>query len=177
MFQTSKGAWVSGVVLFILVITAFVAVNGLRPSHSTSMTATATLPPPTATLAPGICNAADFPTRTLSGPPTSSFNGPAVGFAYPPTTYFTHVTDADGTYLYWVCSAGNPISIFAFMQQSIPAGGWTITAKTATTLMAVQSNAPQEGLCSFVNIRVGTHGGYPGEWDAVFHSPTANCHP
>jgi hypothetical protein len=64
-----------------------------------------------------------------------------------------------------------------FMEHSIPAGGWTIIATTATTLAAVQTSVPQEGLCASVNIIVGSHPGYPGEWDANFHSPTSSCTP
>ncbi len=133
-------------------------------------TATATLVPtvaPTLTPAPGVCNATDFPTKTTGGPYTS--------FQYPPLTYYFHITDAAGTYYYVMCSSGDPTSILAFLESSLPAGGWKVTTSAATTLTAVQSNNPQEGMCAWVNVTVGAHAGYAGEWDATFHSPTMTC--
>lgn len=130
---------------------------------------TATIPLATATPAPGMCNAADFPTQIPGGPDPS--------FQYPPLTYHGPEDGAAGTYRYFMCSSGTPTSILAFLEHSIPAGGWTIKATTTTTLTAVQTNHPQEGLCASVNLAVGSHAGYPGEWDAFFHSPTSSCTP
>ena len=132
-------------------------------------TATATIPPATATPAPGVCNAADFASKIQGGPDPS--------FQYPPLTYHGIEDAAAGTYFFQVCSSGTPSSILAFLTHAIPAGGWTITANTATTLNAVQTNHPQSGLCASVNLTVGSHAGFPGEWDAYFHSPTSSCTP
>jgi hypothetical protein len=81
------------------------------------------------------------------------------------------------TIAYKLCSPGTPTAILAFLQQSIPAGGWTISGTTATTLHAVQTNVPQEGLCASVDITVGAYAGFPGEWDLAFHQPTSQCTP
>ncbi len=133
--------------------------------------ATATALPPTATSAPtaGVCNAADFSSQIPGGPDS--------GFQYPPLTYHGPQDAAAGTYRYFMCSSGTPTSILTFLEHAIPMGGWTITNTTSTTLNAVQTSLPQYGLCASVNLTVGSHTGYPGEWDAFFHSPTSNCHP
>jgi hypothetical protein len=122
----------------------------------------------TATPAAGACNVADFPTQTPGGPSS--------GFQYPPLTYFYDGGSAAGNHYYQLCSSGDAASILAFLQHSIPLGGWTITSVTATTLSASQTSKPVTGgFCPSVNITVGSHAGYPGEWDADFHPPASLC--
>jgi hypothetical protein len=147
------------------------------PTATSAPAVTATVPPATATPAPGVCNAANFTAKIPGGPTTSSPLGPPVGFQYPPSTYYSFRGAATGNYFYFMCSSGNPASILAFMKNSIPAGGWTIKTTTATTVYAIQTSVPQEGLCASVNVTVGSQPAYPGEWDAVFHAPTASCTP
>ena len=130
-------------------------------------TPTFTVPPATAAPVPGVCNAADFPTQ-LPGGPNSSFQ-------YPPLTYHSAPSNGAGHSVSAICSSGDPTSILTFLKQSIPAGGWTIKTTTATTLNAVQTNAPQGGFCASVDITVGDQAAYPGEWGADFHPPAAPC--
>jgi hypothetical protein len=134
-----------------------------------SPTATATTAPPTATPtpAPGVCNPADFPTKTPGGPNH--------GFQYPPLTYYYYQGSGAGNNYNVLCSSGTPDTILAFLKQSIPAGGWTIKSSTATTINATQTSAPQGGFCPSVDITVGSHVGYPGEWNADFHPPAGSC--
>ena len=153
----------------VTVVVSPTATSTVAVTATSAATATPTAPLATATPAPGVCNAADFPTQLAGGPDPS--------FQYPPLTYHGPEDAAAGTYRYFMCSSGTPTSILAFLQHAIPAGGWKITATTATTLNAVQVNRPQEGLCASVNLTVGAHAGYPGEWDAYFHSPTSSCTP
>ncbi len=138
------------------------------PTATVAPTATAT-PAPTATLtpAPGVCNAADFPTKTSGGPDE--------GFHYPPLTYSYAQGNAAGNHYFVLCSSGTSSTILAFLQQSIPAGGWTIKSMTATTINATQTSKPQGGFCPSVDITVGSHAGYPGEWNADFHPPAGAC--
>lgn len=145
-------------------VTVVVAPTAMATSVAT---ATATIPPATATPASGVCDAADFPTKFPGGPDPS--------FQYPPLTYHGSLDGAAGNEYYGLCSSGDPASILAFLEHSIPAGGWTVTATTATTLNALHTSAPQDGFCASVDITVGTHPGFPGEWGADFHPPAVPC--
>jgi hypothetical protein len=140
------------------------------PTSTPQPTATS-IPAPTPTSTPGpqagVCNAADFPTHTSGGPSAT--------FAYPPLTYYYDIGPAAGNHYYVLCSSGTPTSIRAFLLQSIPAGGWTVTQTTATTIAAQKQTTPPSGYCYSVNITLGNHAGYPGEWDADFHPPILSC--
>lgn len=134
-----------------------------------SATATATTPPAptaTATPAPGVCNPADFPTKTNGGPE---------GFQYPALSYYYDETPGAGNHPYVICSSGNPASILAFMQKSVTNAGWKITNSTATTLTAENPTNPPSGFCYTVDMTVGSNASYPGEWTANFHPPATNC--
>lgn len=137
-------------------------------SATPTATATATIPAPTATAtpAPGVCNPADFPTKTNGGPE---------GFQYPPLTYYYDETPGAGNHPYAICSSGNPTSILAFMKQSVTNAGWKITSTTATTLTAENPTNPPSGFCYTVDMSVGSNASYPGEWVANFHPPATNC--
>ena len=159
--------------------TGSVAVNPTATSASTA-TATTVPPtvapthaPPTATPAPapGVCNASDFPTTGLS----AKTNGSPDNFAVPPLTYFSSFGGAAGSHPYVVCSSGNPSSILAFLKSSVPAAGWQITSTTSTTLAAEKPDGHGDGFCYTNDITVGSHAGYPGEWDYVWHIPAAPC--
>ncbi len=127
---------------------------------------TATVPPATATPAPGVCNPADFSNQTAGGPD--------MGFQYPPMTYYA-LGESDPSHLnYNMCSSGTPSTILAFLQTSLPAGGWNITASTSSSLDATQIHS-SSGYCGAVHIVVGDHSGYPGEWDGDFQPPITPC--
>jgi len=159
--------------------TGSVAVN---PTATSAPTATATTVPPTVAPthapptatpapAPGVCNASDFPTTGLS----AKTNGSPDNFAVPPLTYFSSFGGAAGSHPYVVCSSGNPSSILAFLKSSVPAAGWQITSTTSTTLAAEKPDGHGDGFCYTNDITVGSHAGYPGEWDYVWHIPAAPC--
>lgn len=159
-------AWVGHLTVPQQPITAWAicvtATPGLLPTPTNS-------PQPTATDTPqaGVCNASDFP--------TTSPGGPSEGFAYPPQTYYYSHGGAAGNHYYTFCSPGTPSSILTFLLQSMPAGGWTLTQSTATFIAAQMPTSPPSGYCYTVNIAVGGHPGYPGEWDANFHPPAVPC--
>jgi hypothetical protein len=130
-------------------------------------TATATpKPTATATPAPGVCDSADFPTKTNGGPSP---------FQYPPLTYYYDESPGMGNHTYLMCSSGNPSSILAFMKNSVTAAQWKVTSTTATTLSAENPTNPPSGFCYTVDITVGAKAAYPGEWSIDFHPPAAQC--
>ncbi len=157
--------------------TGTVAVN---PTATSTLAATATNAPtntpapPTATPAPvpGVCNAADFPT---TGGPLGTNNGSPGDFAVPPLTYYHSLGGAAGSHANYVCSSGNPTSILTFLKSSVPAAGWKITSTTSTTINAEKPDGYGDGNCFTNNITVGSHAGYPGEWDYVWHIPASPC--
>lgn len=115
----------------------------------------------------GHCNSAD-----MTGGVTTGEGGPA-GFTYPPVTSFNNLGGAAGTYLTRMCSAGDPLTIAAFMKQSVIAAGWQVTSYSS---MAVNAQKPYSGgYCLTLNITTGTHGSYTGEWDFPTHSPASLC--
>lgn len=138
------------------------------PMPTSTPVPTAT-PAPTATTGPtpGVCKASDFSMK-MNG-------GPNEGFAYPPLTYSSYEGNGAGNTYYVLCSSGTPTSILTFLKTSIPAGGWQVTSVTATTLAAQKPTNPATGFCYSLNITVGAHAGYPGEWDADFHPPALSC--
>jgi hypothetical protein len=161
--------------------TGTVAVNPTSTATS-APTATATTAPPTATPThvpptatpapvPGVCNASDFPTSGIPG----TSNGSPDTFAVPPLTYYHSLGGAAGSHPSYVCSSGNPSSILNFLKTSVPAGGWKITGTTSTTINAEKPDGHGDGFCYTNNITVGSHAGYPGEWDYVWHIPAATC--
>lgn len=141
----------------------------LVPPTATPVPPTATLVPPTATPAPspGVCNAADFPTKTNGGP-----DG---GFTYPPLTYYYDVGPAAGNNYFHLCSSGDASSILATFKSQFPTGGWTVTNVTATTLGIEKPQSPPTGFCFTEVYTFGGHAGYPGEWDLDSHPPAASC--
>lgn len=142
-------------------------------SSPTSLPAATNTPVPTATAIataapqPGVCNAADFPTKTSGGPNE--------GFTYPPLTYYYDIGPAAGNHYFVLCSSGSPTSIKAFLLDSIPHGGWTVTDSTGNTIDAQQPTTPPSGFCSSVDITLGESASYPGEWKADFHPPISSC--
>jgi hypothetical protein len=80
-----------------------------------------------------------------------------------------------GNHPYLICSSGNPTSILTFMKSSVVAAGWKVTTTTATTLTAENQTTPPSGVCYTVDITVGGHPGYPGEWNENFHPPIVSC--
>lgn len=148
-----------------VVVVAGVSATTAKPTATVKPTATHA-PAATATPAPGVCNPADFPTKTNGGPS---------GFQYPPRTYSYDETPGAGSHPYALCSSGTPTSILAFMKQSVVAAGWKITSSTATTLHAEVPTTPPSGYCYTVDMLVGGSATYPGEWSENFHPPIASC--
>lgn len=150
--------------------TTIVINGGASPTAKVTAIATATATPPaptsTATPAPGVCNPADFPTKTNGGPGS---------FQYPPRTYYYDETPGAGNHPYALCSSGNPSSILAFMKTSVAAAGWKITSTTANSLEAQNPTSPPSAYCYTVDMQVGGNASYPGEWGANFHPPIATC--
>ena len=155
-------------VLIVLSLMACGSTTTIVQGGGGSPTASTATPAPTATAtpAPGVCNAADFPSKTNGGPG---------GFQYPPLTYYYDETPGAGNHPYLLCSSGNPSSILAFMQNSVTAAGWKVVSTTATTLSAQQPTNPPSGFCYEDDIAVNLNPSYPGEWELNEHPPAAQC--
>jgi hypothetical protein len=162
---------------------AVMVVAGLVTACSIGLTAVDT-PPPVASVSPtpsvtpsplaGVCNPADFPLGV--GPvETKQYGAPTNDVQYPPLTYYVSHGGATGHHYYTVCSSGSAASILAFMKASIPAGGWTILGSDATSLGAQKPTTPPTGYCYGLQMTVGQHPAYPGEWDLDLLSPASEC--
>jgi hypothetical protein len=146
------------------------ATSAPQPTATSTPQPTATsVPAPTATSGPkaGTCKAADFPTKTPGGP--------SEGFSYPPKTYYYDIGPGAGNHYYVFCSPGSPATISAFLVQALTMGGWTVTGSSSTAIAAQKPTTPATGYCYSVEITLGNHAGYPGEWDADFHPPILSC--
>ena len=160
-------------VVALMACGASTTVASVATATPTAMaTPTMTPIPATPTLAPGVCNAADFPTKTSGGPQYASGTP---NLQYPPLTYYYEQSPGMGNHPYALCSSGTPATILAFMTQSLTAAGWKITSSSATILAAEIPTNPPSGFCYTVNMMVGASASYPGEWAANFHPPATPC--
>ncbi len=123
------------------------------------------VPPPA-----GNCNPAD-----MSSGLTNGTGGPDTSMQYPPVTTYSFLGGAAGTRPSFVCSAGDPTSIAAFMKRTVPDGGWQVLSSTATTVSAQKPTSPPSGFCYTLFVQTGTHGSYTGEWDFKTTIPGATC--
>jgi hypothetical protein len=154
-----------------MVVVAFLAcgLSSTTVSVVATPTATATATPaatPTPPPALGVCNPADFPTKTPGGPGS---------FQYPPLTYSYDLTPGMGNHPSRMCSSGTPASILAFMKQSVTTAGWKTINTTASSVTAENPTNPPSGYCYTVDIQVGGAASYPGEWLINFHPPATPC--
>lgn len=150
------------------IATGSTATATLAPTATLLPTSTATLVPTTIpTPAPGVCNAADFLTKTNGGP--------GFGFAYPPLTYYFAELPGAGHEPFVMCSSGTPASILIALKNAFPAGGWTISGSNATTIFVEKPTSPPTADCFTIDLIVGGHPGYPGEWDIDAHPPEITC--
>ena len=156
------------VVLALMACGASTTVAALATATPTTIPTATVTPAPTATAtpAPGVCNPADFPTKTAGGPS---------GFQYPPLSYYYEGTPGMGNHPYAMCSSGDPASILAFMKNSVTAAGWKVTISSSTSLEAENPTNPPSGYCYTVGIQVGSNASYPGEWAINFHPPAVPC--